>query len=61
MVPYGSENFKMLLLLQIAAERFPTFPEFSPQWFSQNSVGDFLNFEFLSFNDFFSKIGNSPL
>ena len=26
MGPYGSENFKMLLLLQIAAESFQTFP-----------------------------------
>ncbi len=29
MGPYGSENFKTLLLLQIAAETFQTFPEFS--------------------------------
>ncbi len=29
MGPYGSKNFKMLLLLQIAAESFQTFPEFS--------------------------------
>ncbi len=29
MGPYGSENFKTLLLLQIAAESFQTFPEFS--------------------------------
>ncbi len=27
MVPYGSENFKTLLLLQIADESFHTFPE----------------------------------
>ncbi len=27
--PYGSENFKTLLLLQIAAESFQTFPDFS--------------------------------
>ncbi len=35
MAPYGSENFKTLLLLQIAAESFQTFPEFSSQWSSQ--------------------------
>ncbi len=29
MVPYGSENFKTLLPLQIAAEGFQTFPDFS--------------------------------
>ena len=33
---YGSENFKTLLLLQIAAESFQTTPEFSSQWSSQN-------------------------
>ncbi len=32
---YGSENLKTLLLLQIAAKRFETFPEFSSQWSSQ--------------------------
>ncbi len=41
MGPYGSENFKTLLLLQIAAESFQTFPEFSSQWFSQNYVWNF--------------------
>ncbi len=60
MGPYGSENLKTLLLLQIAAKSFQTFPEFSPQWSSQNYVWDFWNFEFLIFNDFFSKISNSP-
>ncbi len=29
MGPYGSENFKTLLLLQITAESFQTVPEFS--------------------------------
>ncbi len=33
MGPYGSENFKMLLL-QIAAKCFQTFLEFSSQWSS---------------------------
>ncbi len=32
---YGSENFKTLLLVQIAAESFQTFPAFSSQWSSQ--------------------------
>ena len=45
MVPYGSENFNTLLLLQIAAESFQTFPEFSSQWSSQNYVWDVLNVE----------------
>ena len=31
MGPYGSENFKTLLLLQIVVESFQTFPEFSSQ------------------------------
>ncbi len=48
----GSENFKRLLLLQIAAKSFETCPEFSSQW-SQNYVGDFWNFEFPIFNVFF--------
>ncbi len=29
MGPYGSQNFKTLLLLQIAAVSFQNFPEFS--------------------------------
>ena len=41
MGPYGSENFKPLLLLQIAAESFQTFPEFSSQWSSWNYFRDF--------------------
>ncbi len=41
MGPYGSENFKTRLPLQIAAESFQTFPEFSSQWSSQNLVWDF--------------------
>ncbi len=59
--PNGSENFKTLLLLQIAAKSFETCPEFSSQWSSQKYVRDFWNFEVLIFNDFFSKIANSPL
>ncbi len=50
--PDGSENFKTLPLLQIAAISFETCPEFSFQWSSQNYVYDFGNFEFLIFNDF---------
>ncbi len=53
MGPNGSENFKTLLLLQIAAKSFETCPEFSSQWSSQNYVWDFWNFEFAIFNDFF--------
>ncbi len=41
MGPYGIKNFKTLLLLQIAAKSFQTFPEFSSYWSSQNYVWDF--------------------
>ncbi len=41
MGPYGSENFKTLLLLQIAAKRFETCNEFSSEWSSQNYIWDF--------------------
>ncbi len=34
MGPYGSQNFK-ILLLQITAESLRTFPKFSPQWSSK--------------------------
>ncbi len=51
MGPNGSENFKTLLHLQIAAKRFETCPEFSSQWSSQ-TTWDFWNFEFSIFNDF---------
>ena len=37
----GAKNFKTLLLLQIAAESFQTFPEFSSQWSSQTKFGIF--------------------
>ncbi len=53
MGPYESENFKTLLLLQIAAESCQTFPEFSFQWSTQN--WGFLSFEFLLFNEFFEN------
>ena len=43
MGPYGSETFKTLFVLQIAAESFQTFPEFSSQWSPQNTLG-FLKF-----------------
>ncbi len=36
----GSENFKIVLLVQMVAKRFQTFPEFSSQWSSQNYFGD---------------------
>ncbi len=51
----GSENFKMLLLLQIATKSFQTCPEFSSQWSSQNNTGDSWNIEFPIFNDFFFR------
>ena len=54
MGPYGSQDFKTLLLLQIAAESFQTFSEFSSQWSTQNYVWDFWNFENWNFNDSFS-------
>ncbi len=55
MGPYGSDNFKTLLL-QIATKSFETRPEFSSQWSSQNYVGIFeiLSFGFVTF--FFPKI-----
>ena len=58
---YGSENFKMLLLLQIATESFQTCPEFFSQWFSQNYIRDFWKFDFPIFNDFFWNFLNPPL
>ncbi len=55
MGPYGSENFKTLLLLQIAAESFQTFPEFSSQWSSQNYIWDFWNLSLLFLMIFFEN------
>ena len=54
MGPKASENFKTLLLLQIAAKNFQTCPEFSFQWSSPNDVfkfglSDFCWFIFKSF------------
>ncbi len=57
--PNRSENFKMLLLLQIAAKSFETCPECFPQWSLQDYLVDLSNFEFPIFNNFFSKISNS--
>ena len=54
MRPCGSKNFKTLLLLQIVAKSFQTFPEFSSQWSSQNYIWDFWNFENWNFNEFYS-------
>ncbi len=39
--PTGANISKTLLLLQVAAESFQTFPEFSSQWSSQNHGWDF--------------------
>ncbi len=47
MGPNGSEKFKTLLL-QISGDG-----HFSFQWSSQNCVGDFWNFKFPIFGDFF--------
>ena len=38
MGPYGSHNFKTLLLPQITFESFQTFSEFSSQWSSKSTV-----------------------
>ena len=51
MGPYGSENFKTLLL-QITAESFQTFPEFSSQWSSQDYVWVFEILKIEIFYDF---------
>ena len=42
---YGSEDFKTLLLLQIATKTIQTSPDFFSQWSSQNYIWDFLKFE----------------
>ncbi len=44
MGPYGSQNFKTLLLPQITFESFQPFPEFSSQWSSQRYCFGFLKF-----------------
>ncbi len=50
MGPYGCENFKTLLLLQITTKSFQTCPEFYSQRPSESYVGDFLNFKFPIFH-----------
>ncbi len=53
MGPYGSQNFKNLLLPQIITfELFLTSPEFSSQWSSQKCCFGFCSFEFTIFNEF---------
>ncbi len=50
MGPNVSENFKTLLLLQIAAKSFETCPEYSSQWSSQNyllGIFEILSLRFL--------------
>ncbi len=49
MGPYGSENYKTLLLLQTAAESFQAFPEFSPNSPHKTTFGIFeiLKIEFV--------------
>ncbi len=43
------------LLLEITATTFQIYPECSSQCFSQNYIGNFWNFEFPIYNDFFSR------
>ena len=59
MGPYGSENLKTLLLLQILVKCFQTWNEFCSHWSSQNYVWPFLEIEFPIFSDFILKISNS--
>ncbi len=44
MGPYGIQDFKTLLPLQISAESFQSFSEFYSQWSTQNYVFGFLKF-----------------
>ena len=53
MGPYGRENFKTQFLLQIPAESFQTFPEFSFQWSSQTTFGIFAILKIEIFTNFF--------
>ena len=56
MGPNSSENFKMILLLQIAAKSFQTCPESSFQLpSSQKYIRDFWNFEFPILNIVFEN------
>ncbi len=50
MRPNGSENFKLLLLLQMAAKSFETCPEFPPNGPHKITLGIFkiLSFRFLT-------------
>ncbi len=56
MGPYGSQNFKRLLLPQITFESFQTFSEFS--WPDKSTVLEFWNFDILIFQDFFFVLFN---
>ncbi len=49
MGPYGSQNFKTLLLPQITFESFQTFSKFSSHWSWQSSFG-FLKFGLFDFS-----------
>ncbi len=50
MGPYGSQNFKTILLPQITFESFQTFSEFSSQWSSQKYCFGFLKFWVFDFS-----------
>ena len=49
MGPYGSQNFKTLLLPQITFEFFVTCPEFSSQWYWQKYFFGILKFRIYDF------------
>ncbi len=53
MEPYGSQNFKTLLLPQITFAFFQPFLNFLVSCPHESTVWNFLNFEFLTFQLFF--------
>ncbi len=53
MGPYGSQNCKMLLLLQIVAESFQTFPEFTSNGPRKTTFGIFEIFKIEILMNFF--------
>ncbi len=61
MGPNGSENFKTLILLQIAAKELKLLLKFPPNGPRKTTLGIFeiLNFRLLTI--FFPKISKSPL
>ncbi len=53
MGPYGRENVKTRLLLQIVAKSFETCPGFPPNGPHKTAFGILKIFEFLIFNEYF--------